>query len=498
MPTRIYWGVRACLPAAGLMLLAACAVGPNFRPPAPPSTARYTPQPVPLMTVSSNAPGGSVQNFVTDGEVPADWWRMFGSEPLDVLVLRALKDSPTVAAAQATLRSASESYRGERSLLEPTVDGTTGATRERDSSASFGLPFPSSLYNLFTTSVQVTYKLDLFGGNRRQIEAARAQADYQRYELEAARLTLADNVVTTAISIGSLKAQLAAVQDIVAGEREQLALTERQMRVGTASHADVLSQQAQLAQTEATVPDLEKQLAQAYHRLAVLAGETPDHLELPDLELDAMKLPAELPVSVPARLVRQRPDVQAAEAQLHQATAQVGVATANLFPSLSLTGSIGSDATATRSLLSAGTGVWSAGASLSQPIFHGGQLLAQRREAIANLDVAQANYRESVLTAMQQVADTLRALEADARDLNAQLAAEEAARASLAIARRQFAAGLNTHLSVLIAERQYLQARQSRVLAQAARYSDSVALFQALGGGWWNRAPDDEKTAANR
>jgi len=498
MSTGISKGVRAGLLASSLMLLEACAVGPNFRPPAPPSTDHYTPEPVPTVTASSDAPGGSVQHFVTDGEVPADWWRMFGPQPLDALVQRALKDSPTIAAAQATLRSASESYRGERSLLAPSVDATAGATRERDSSASFGLPFPSSLYNLYTTSVQVTYKLDLFGGNRRQIEAARAQADYQRYELEAARLTLADNVVTTAISIGSLKAQLAAIHDIVAGERDQLAVTERQLKAGTASHADVLSQQAQLAQTEATVPDLEKQLAQAYHRLAVLAGETPDHLELSDLELDAINLPTELPVSVPARLVRQRPDVQAAEAQLHQATAQVGVATANLLPSLSLTGSIGSDATATQSLLSAGTGVWNVGASLSQPIFHGGQLLAQRREAIANLEVAQANYRETVLTAMQQVADTLRALEADARDLKAQLEAEEAARASLAIARRQFAAGLNSHLAVLIAERQYLQARESRVLAQAARYSDSVALLQALGGGWWNRAPDDEKTASNR
>ena len=242
------------------------------------------------------------------------------------------------------------------------------------------------------------------------------------------------------------------------------------------------------------MPTLEKQLAQAGHRLAVLAGETPDHAELTGIELDALALPTELPVSLPANLIRQRPDVQAAEAQLHQASAQVGVATANLFPALSLTGSIGSDATRTQDLLGAGSGVWSIAGSLTQPLFHGGQLRAQRRAAIDDMDGAAARYRETVLEALQQVADTLRALESDARDLKAQMAAEEAARDSLAIARRQYAAGVNSHLAVVIAERQYIQARQSRVVAQAARYTDSATLFQSLGGGWWNRGPESQAT----
>ena len=472
-----------------LLLLAGCAVGPNFHSPGVPDTQHYTPDPQPISTVSTEIAGGVAQHFAADRDIPAEWWQVFQCEPLDELIRRALENSPTVAAAEATLRSAAESYRGQRGgLLLPTVDGTTSGTREKTSASSFGLPnFPPSTDNVFSASAQVSYRLDLFGGSRRQIEGLGAQADYQRWELEAARLTLTGNLVATAINIASLKAQIAAVHEIVASNREQLAVTEHQFKVGAASHADVLAQQAQLAQTEATLPVLEKQLAQAGHLLAVLAGETPDHVELPDLELDALNLPTELPLSVPARLVRQRPDVQAAEAQLHQATAQVGVATANLFPTLSLTGAIGSDASVTQDLLKAGSGVWSAGASLTQPIFHGDELLSQRRSAIADMDGSAARYQETVLQALQQVADTLRALEADARGLSAQMAAEHAAHDSLAIARRQYVAGVNSQLAVLIAERQYEQALQSRVQAQAARYADTAALFQALGGGWWNR-----------
>lgn len=477
--------------AMSAALLAACAVGPNFHSPAPPDTEHYTPDPQPTTTLTTDVAGGTAQQFVQDADIPAEWWRLFESEPLDELIRRALQNSPTLASAEATLRSAAQTYGAQRgALLLPGASGSTGATREKSSGAQAGLPsVPSTLYNLFSASAQVSYQLDVFGGSRRQLESLRAQADYQRWELEAARLTLTGNLVSTAVNYASLKAQLAAVRDIAASDREQLKVVEHQLAVGTASRADVLAQRAQLAQTEASVPPLEKALAQAGHSLAVLSGETPDHAELTTLELDALKLPAELPVSVPAKLVRQRPDVQAAEAQLHQASAQVGVATANLFPTLSLTGSIGSDAQRTQTLFSGGSGAWSAGASLTQPLFHGGELLAQRRAALADLDGADARYRQTVLQALQQVADTLRALETDALDLNAQLGAEQAARESLTVARRQFAAGVNSHVAVLIAERQYLQARQNRVQAQAARYTDSATLFQALGGGWWNRAP---------
>jgi len=488
----------AILGVLSASLLAACAVGPDFRPPAPPVAERYTPDPQPNTTASAEVAGGAAQHFVTDADIPAEWWSILQSEPLDALVRRALRQSPTIASAEAMLRSAEETYGAQQgALLLPGADLSAGTTREKSSGVQSGIPnLTPAPFTLHSASVQVSDRPDVFGGSRRQLEALRAQTDYQRWELEAARLALAGNVVTTAINVASLKAQIAAVHDIVKGEQQQLGVTEHQHAAGAASRGDVVAQQAQLAQTQATLPPLEKALDQAGHRLAVLAGEAPDHRELDSVELDGLTLPTELPVSVPANLVRQRPDVQAAEAQLRQATAQVGVATANLYPQLSLTGSIGSDALHLKDLLGSGSGVWSLGTTITAPLFHGGELQAQRRAALADLDGASARYRETVLEALQQVADTLRALETDARSLEAQTAAERAAQDSLAIARRQYAAGVNTHLAVLIAERQYLQASQSRIQAQAARYADSAALFQALGGGWWNRAESSTNTPA--
>jgi NodT family efflux transporter outer membrane factor (OMF) lipoprotein len=294
-------------------------------------------------------------------------------------------------------------------------------------------------------------------------------------------------VVTTAFDVASLRDQLTAVNDVVSAETEQYRVVQRQFEVGGASKSDVLSQLAQLAQAQTVVPGLEKALAQAQHRLAVLAGRTPDDASVPDFLLDGFTLPAQLPVSVPAKLVRQRPDVQAAEAQLHQATAAVGLATANLLPQLNLTGSIGSESVTAGGLFGTGTGTWSLGASLLQPLFHGGELRYKRRAAVADLEHADAQYRQTVLAALQEVADTLRALEADARTLGAQVVAEQASADALQIAKKQFQFGGISYVTVLNAQRLFLQARQGRVQAQAARYSDSAALFQALGGGWWNR-----------
>jgi NodT family efflux transporter outer membrane factor (OMF) lipoprotein len=333
----------------------------------------------------------------------------------------------------------------------------------------------------------VTYRLDLFGASRRQVEALYAQSDYQRWQLEAARLTLADNVVTTAISIASLHAQVAALADIIASERDQLKVVQRQFDAGAASRSDLLAQQTQVADNEAQLPALEKQLAQAQHRLAVLAGRTPDDATVPDFTIDQLTLPAELPLSVPARLVRQRPDVQAAEALLHVSTAQLGVATANLYPQLNLTGSIGSETVTASDLFKTGTAAWNIGGSLTQPLFHGGELLGLKRAARADLDRATAEYREAVLAALQDVADTLRALEADARTLQADLITETDAQDTLNMTKLQYKVGGVSYLQLLNAERVYLQARQNRVQAEAARYADTAALFHALGGGWWNR-----------
>jgi NodT family efflux transporter outer membrane factor (OMF) lipoprotein len=469
--------------------LAGCAVGPNFHSPAPPTTTQYTRGQQPQVTTDSPVPGGGAQTLVADRDIPADWYSLFQSEPLDDLVRRALHDSPTVDAAKAALRSAEATYLAERgALLLPQADGQLGVTRQHTVGAAFGSPSaPDGLFTLYSAAVNVSYRLDIFGASRRQLEQFRAQADFQRWELEAANLTLTGNVVTTAFDVASLRDQLTAVNDVVAAETEQYRVVQRQFEVGGASKSDVLSQQAQLAQSQTVVPGLEKALAQAQHRLAVLAGRTPDDASVPDFLLDGFTLPAQLPVSVPAKLVRQRPDVQAVEAQLHQATAALGLATANLLPQLNLTGSIGTESVTAGGLFGAGTGTWSAGASLLQPLFHGGELRYKRRAAVADLERADAQYRQTVLAALQEVADTLRALEADARSLRAQVEAERAAADSLDIAKKQFQVGGISYVSVLNAQRLFLQARQGRVQAQAARYADSAALFQALGGGWWNR-----------
>jgi NodT family efflux transporter outer membrane factor (OMF) lipoprotein len=475
--------------AIAVCSLAGCAVGPNYHSPAPPSTAGYTRGKQPDVTTDAPVRGGAAQTFVSDRDIPADWYDLFQSEQLDDLVRRALHDSPTVEAAKAALRSAEATYIAERgALLLPQADGQFSVTRERVPGAAFGAPeVPASLFTLYNAAVNVSYRLDIFGASRRQLEELRAQTDFQRWELEAANLTLTGNVVTTAFDVASLRDQLAAVNDVVEAETAQYKLVQRQFEVGAASKSDVLSQQAQLAQAQAVVPGLEKALAQAQHRLAVLAGRTPDDASIPEFELDHFSLPTQLPVTVPAKLVRQRPDVQAAEAQLHQATAAVGLATANLFPQLNLTGSIGSESITSNGLFGAGTGTWSAGASLLQPLFHGGELRYKRRAAVADLEKADANYRQTVLAALQEVADALRALESDARELRAQVEAEKAASDAFEISKKQFAVGGVSYVTVLTNQRLFLEARQSRVQAEAARYSDSAALFQALGGGWWNR-----------
>jgi NodT family efflux transporter outer membrane factor (OMF) lipoprotein len=468
-----------------VLTIAGCAMGPNFKAPAPPDTTRYTPGAQPDVTAETNVPGGVSQTFVA--------YSLFQSEPLDGLVRQALHDSPTVEAAKAALRSAEATYSAERgALLLPGLDGQAGVTRERVPGARSGAPgTPASVFTLYNTSVNVSYRLDIFGASRRQLEGLRAEADYQRWQLEAANLTLTGNVVTTAFDVASLRDQLAAVNDVVASESSQLIVVQRQFEVGAASRSDVLSQNAQLAQAQAVVPALEKALAQARHRLAVLAGRTPDDASIgrfgAQFELEHCTLPTELPVSVPAKLVRQRPDIQAAEALLHQATAALGLATANLYPQLNLTGSIGTEALTAGGLFGAGSQTWSAGASLLQPLFHGGDLRYKKKAAVADLDRADANYRQAVLGALQEVADTLRALEADARALRAQVESERAAAEALDIAQKQFKAGGISYVTVLNGQRLYFQARQSRVQAQAARYADSAALFQALGGGWWNR-----------
>jgi len=373
-------------------------------------------------------------------------------------------------------------------VLYPSVDAGLGAKRQRISGASFGNPaIPGSVFNLYNASVNVSYAIDVAGGARRELEALRAGIDFQRFQLEATFLSLTGNIATTAFREASLREQILATREIAGSQELQLRLVEKQFAVGAISRSEVLAQRAQLAQTRANLPPLEKALGQTRNQLAVLIGKFPGEAGLPELDLSAFQLPQDLPLSLPSDLLRQRPDIRAAEAILHQTNARIGVAQALMFPQLTLSGSYGVASTTTSNLFDPGNVIWNVGANLLQPIFHAGQLQARKRGAEAAYDQAFAQYRQTVLGAFQNVADVLFALEFDAIALKAQADAEAAARESLDMTIKQLQFGSASYLALFNAQRQYEQARIGLVQAQAARYADTAALFQALGGGWWER-----------
>ena len=470
------------------LLTGACAVGPDFHRPSPPDIKGYAPQPLAKQTAAADTAGGQAQQLVEDQDIPAQWWTLFHSESLNRLVEQALKANPSLDAAHAALRQAQENVSAAEGTLFPSVNANGSSVRQKISGAQFGNPKnPPSVFTLYNASVNVSYGIDIFGLARRALESIEAQAEFQRYQLEAAYLTLSSNVVTTAVQEASLRGQIAAIQEIIKLEAEQLDVLQQQFDAGAIAKTNVLAQQVTLAQAQANLPPLEKQLALIRNQLAALAGNFPSQDIGVTFDLASLQLPLELPVTLPSRLVQQRPDIRAAEAQLHQASAQVGVATANMFPQFTLSGSIGSVATSAGDLFSSGAGVWSLGANLAQPIFRGGTLTHQRRAAVAAYDEAAANYRSTVLSAFQNVADVLRALQFDADALRAQSLAAQAASDSLDIARNQYQNGAISYLSLLNAQQAYQQTRVSLVQAQANRYADTAALFQALGGGWWHR-----------
>ena len=476
----------------GVLLVAAlagCAVGPDYRRPDLPAVASYAVEPMPAVTANAPGVGGATQRFVSGGEIPARWWELFRSETLDRWIREALANSPSLGAAEATLRRAQETRRARSGELLPSVDGNVSVSRQKPSGASFGeANLRINPFTLYNASVDVSYTLDLFGRTRRDLEALQARVDYQGFQLEGARLTLTSNIVTAAFQEASLRGQLQATRDIVATQEELLAMVERKFELGGIAKTDVLAQRASLAQSRATLPPLEKRLTQTRHLLAVLAGRFPGvTADLPEFELKDFRLPEELPVSLPSSLARQRPDIRSAEELLHAASAAVGVATANLYPQVTLSGQYGTTALRIDDLFRPGSAVWGFGAGLLQPIFHGGALEATRRAEVAGFDQAAAQYRETVLQAFRDVADVLRALEYDAMTLRAQSDAEAAARDTLDIATKQVRFGATSYLSLLDAQRQYLLARILLVQAQALRFADTAALFQALGGGWWNR-----------
>ena len=492
---------RQILSAAllGMLALAGCAVGPDWKPQAAPKGQAYTPTPVPERTVEAPGLAGAAQTFSPMLTLPADWWALFHSTPLDALVRQGLERNPSVRAARATLASYQASLDAQTaSLFFPAVDAHLSATRQRVSGAETGFANAApTTYNLFNASVGVSYRPDVFGGNRRSVEASRAIVDYGRYELEAASLSLTSNLVTTAIAEASYRDQLDAVRDIVKSQKETLAVVERQFAAGASSKADVLAQRTQVAASEGQLPPLEKALAQTRHHLAVLAGDAPSRADLPEFTLADFQLPTEVPLSLPSELVHNRPDIAASEAALHEAGALVGVATANLYPQITLTGTAGYAGSTLSDLFTSPNGIWSLGGALTQPIFHAGELRARRRQAEAQYEVARDNYEGTVLEAFRQVADTLRAIEWDAKALAAAAAADQLALESLELTRRQYAAGGISYLTLLNAQRQYAETLKNHVQAQALRYADTAALYVALGGGWWNRSAAPSPVAAN-
>ncbi len=468
------------------MMLAACAVGPDFKQPAAPAVDRYTDTPLPAQTGSAAGAGGDAQRFSPGASVPSQWWTLFGSEHLDTLVDQAFAGSPTVVAAQAALRQSQEQYKVVRSDLFPTIDGSATVNRQKVSGASYnGAP---NIFTLYDASVNLSYGIDLFGGTRREAELQQAVVDYQRFELQATYQTLAANVVTSAIAEASLNAQVEATTAILEDLRQQLAITEKQAQLGGVAITDVLTARSNLATEEATLPPLRKQLSQTRHLLATYLGKTPAEFSGSDVRLEALTLPADLPVSLPSELVRQRPDVRAAEEQLHQASANIDIATIAMLPSLSLNASYGDESARPGDLFS--NGIWGIGAGLTQPLFHAGALAAKRRGAMDAYDAAAAQYRSTVLHAFAEVADSLRALQADADALDAQQRAATAAEEALRIAGKQQTLGGVSFLQLLNAQRQYQQTRIAYLQALASRYQDTAALFQSLGGGALNARPD--------
>ena len=498
--------------AAGLtlpFLLSACAVGPDFFRPKAPANAGFTTEPLPATTVEAapGAPAGGAQKFVSGAAVTADWWSLFGSPQLNALVAEALKHSPTLEAADATMRQAQELYESQFGALLPTVDGSFSQTRQKSVNSFSGRATATPPYSVSTAQVQVSYAIDFFGQARRAAEGTKARAESARFQKEAAQLSLTGNVVTAAIQNAALRAQIQATEAVLDALTQQLALLRRQLELGAVAEADVVTESVLVAQTQAQLPPLQRALAQNRHLLLALIGRYPSDA-LPGetgnngFDIASIRLPEALPVSLPSQLIDQRPDVRAAEAALHAAGADVGVATADMLPKIPLTASFGTSSNDIGDLFKAGTGFWSIGGSVLQPIFRSGALLHQKRAAEAAFDAAGAQYRGTVIGAFQNVADTLRALESDAHALKAQTEAERAAASNLEIAKNAYDTGATSFLTLLDAQRTYQQARVALVQAQANRYADTAALFAALGGGWWNQAdidaPLDEKSAKPR
>ncbi|WOL25798.1 efflux transporter outer membrane subunit [Pseudomonas fragi] len=490
--------MQRCLPLSLLFIaLAGCTLGPDFVRPEVAADAGYSTHNLTITARADIDAGGAAQRLIAGMDIPGQWWTLFRSPELNALVEEALRANPDISAAQAALRQANEQVYVDQASLFPVLNGNLSKTRQKVSGTTSGTA-SSPILTLSSASLSVSYAPDVFGGTRRQIESSTAQAEYQRFQLEATYLTLSTNVVNTAVSLASLRDQIAATGQIIQLQSDQLDLLQAQRRLGAIADTDVLTQQTALAQTRATLAPLQKQLAQTRNQLMAYLGRFPNQDKGERFNLASLHLPQELPVSLPSAIVEQRPDVRSAQAQLHEASANIGVAVANQLPQFSITGSLGSTVASGSTLFSAGSGVWSLAGAIAQPLFDAGALEHRKRAALAAYDQSAAQYRGTVLAAFQDVANALRALEADAEALKQQVAAEQSAQASLALVQAQYRLGAVAYINLLTAQQTYQNTVLTRVQAQAVRYSDTAALFQALGGGWWNRSDPDPQGRPDR
>jgi NodT family efflux transporter outer membrane factor (OMF) lipoprotein len=489
--------LRVHLVLAGVVLLAGCTAGPDFKRPDKPKEQGYTPEKLAPTTSSAPVEGGQAQSFVEQRDIPGDWWTLFRSQELNGLIEQALKANPDLDVAQASLRQANENLYAQQATLFPALTGNASGQTALANGAAFGQSGTSFYFGVTTASLNISYSPDIFGGTRRSVEAQAAQAEFQRYQLEATYLTLTSNVVVAAVNLASLRGQITATEQVIKLESDALNVVRTQFGLGGASQADVLTQEATLRATEATLPPLQKQLAVQRNQLMTLLGKTPTDDAGTSLQLASFQLPEELPLSLPSQLVEQRPDIRSAEAQLHVASANIGVAVSAQLPQFTITGLLGFTSAGITGMFAPGTNVWSLGLSIAQTLFDAGKLDHQKLAAIAAYDKAAAQYRSTALSAFQDVANALRALQTDADGLRTAVASERTAEASLSLSQQQYQFGAINYLTLLNAQQTYQNAVINRVKAQGQRYSDTAALFQALGGGWWNRTDVDPKSLGN-
>jgi len=468
---------------AGALSFSGCAVGPDFVRPEPPAVQRYT-----QGDQRAAEAAGQAQRFSPGARIAGDWWRVFNSLKLEAVIREAIVDNPSLQAAQARLRQSQDNLQAGYGVFYPQVNAGLGATRQLYSPLKVGQNASGSIFNLFTLSASVSYAIDVFGGARRGLESLEAQTDAERYAVVATYLSLSGNIVNTLVAHAGYAAQIEATERLIVLLKEQARLTQVQASTGIVPYSSVLGVRSQLAAAEATLPPLRQKLDQTEHLLATLVGKTPAEWTPPQLELADLALPAELPLSLPSELARQRPDILAAESALHSASANIGVATAALFPSFTVNGSYGRNNTAIPDLGASNSRFWSVGPGVLAPIFDGGTLRARKQAAVDAYAQSEAGYRQTVLAALAQVADTLRGLEHDAETLRAQSEQLAAAEEALRLLQLNYRAGTVNYLSVLNADTQYYQAKMGYLQTVAQRLQDSAALFVALGGGWWNSA----------